>query len=87
MSGIINLGFSIIIFAISYGLAFIFMPIIIGSFFTSVDPTMIHSNSSWLTMYQTNEDTVRYLVPLVPSFAIMIFVLKVIMTASARGAE
>ena len=83
----IRLGFSIIVFGITYGVAFLLMPILIGAFFSSVNPTAIHSNSEWLGMYNTHVDTLQYLIPLVPSFALFIFVLKVMMNASARGRE
>ena len=87
MVSIVFLGFSIITLAILYGVSFMLIPIILGSYFTSIDPNLIHSNSDWLTMYQTNEDTTQYLVPLIPTFAIFVLVIKVILTASARGRE
>ena len=83
----IRLGFSIIVFAIMYGIAFVFMPIITGTVFSNLNPTLVHSNSDWLSIYNTHEDTVKYLVPLIPSIAIFIFVLKVMMNASSRGRE
>lgn len=87
LSSIVYLGFSVITFAIIYGIAFMLMPTILGSYFTSIDPNLIHSNADWLAMYQTHEETAKYLVPLIPTLGIFILVLKVIMTAAARGRE
>jgi len=83
----IRLGFSVITFGITYGIAFLLTPILIGAFFSSFNPTDIHSNSDWLGMYNTHVDTLQYLIPLVPSFALFIFVTKVLMTASAYGRD
>ena len=87
MSSIVFLGLSVITMGITYGLAFWFMPIIFGSVFSNIIPTQITDNSTWLNMYQTNHDLVKYLTPLIPTFAIFIFVLKIMLSASARGSD
>lgn len=87
MSSIVYLGFSVITFCIIYGIAFMLMPTILGSYFTAIDPNLVHSNQDWLDMYQTHEDTAKYLVPLIPTFGIFILVIKIVMTAAARGRE
>lgn len=74
------------------------MPMIFGAFFTVADNSglldpqiCINSPTSvqceWNTIYETNEDTVQYLVPLMPTMGIVIIVIKVLMTASARGRD
>jgi len=60
------------------------MPIIMGSFFDQIDSNSI-VNEEWKAMYEQNENTVLYLVPLMPSFGIVIIVLKIMLNASARG--
>jgi hypothetical protein len=89
MSSLVYLGLSLILFIITYGLAFLLMPMIFGEFFTMMDNTGItdNINSEWLALYEQNEDTVQYLVPLMPTFGIIIIVIKVLMTASARGRD
>ncbi|KFM21667.1 hypothetical protein AAA799B03_00767 [Marine Group I thaumarchaeote SCGC AAA799-B03] len=87
MSSIVFLGLSVITFAISYGLAFWFMPIIFGSVFSNIIPTQVTDNSTWLNMYKTNHDLVKYLTPLIPTLAITIFVLKIMLSASSRGRD
>lgn len=87
MSSLVFFGLSVITFVLMYGVAFLLMPMVTGAFFSSIDATMITSNSEWLDMYQTNEDTVKYLVPLMPSFGILIIVIKILMVSSSRGRD
>jgi len=87
MSSIVFFGLSAITFVIMYGVAFLLMPMVTGAFFSSIDPNSITSNSAWLAMYSQNEDTVKYLVPLMPSFEILIIVIKILMVSSASGRE
>jgi len=63
------------------------MPMIFGAFFQLVDDNTINLDPEWLNIYEQNKTTVQYLVPLMPSFGIVIIVLKVLMTASARGRD
>lgn len=87
MSSIVFLGLSVITFAISYGLAFWFMPIIFGNVFSSIIPTQVTDNSTWLGMYVTLEDLIKYLTPLIPTLAIVIFVIKVMLSSAAMGRD
>lgn len=63
------------------------MPMIFGSFFQLVDDNAIILNAEWLAIYNQNKETVQYLVPLMPALGIVIIVIKVMMTASARGRD
>ena len=87
MSSLVYLGLSLILFVITYGLAFTIMPMIFGSFFTMMDSGSFTINASWLTIYEKNEATVQMLVPLMPAMGIVIIVIKVLMTAAARGRD
>jgi len=87
MSSLVYLGLSLILFVVTYGIAFILMPMIFGSFFTMMDNNNFTINAEWQALYEQNEDTVQYLVPLMPTFGIIIIVIKVLMTASARGRD
>ena len=87
MSSLVYLGLSLILFVITYGIAFTIMPMIFGSFFSLMDTGGMTINSEWSTIYEKNEATVKYLVPLMPTLGIVIIVIKVLMTASARGRD
>ncbi len=84
MSSLIFLGFSIIIFVISYGVMFMIVPMVLGVFFSLDIPI---ASPEWATTQQETEDVVRWLVPLVPTLGIFIFIIKVMMSASARGRD
>lgn len=88
MSSLVYLGLSLILFVITYGIAFTMMPMIFGAFFSLADTSnLIPEDSPWASLYEQNEDTVQYLVPLMPTMGIVIIVIKVLMTASARGRD
>ena len=91
MSSLVYLGLSLVLFVIVYGISFTLMPMIFGSFFTLMDTTVAGCptcyNAEWLAIYEENEDTVQYLVPLMPTMGIIIIVIKVLMVASARGRD
>lgn len=87
MSSLVYLGLSLVLFVITYGIAFSVMPMILGSFFTMIDNNQLNVNAEWDAISQQNEVTVKYLVPLMPTFGIVILVIKVLMVASARGRD
>jgi ABC-type spermidine/putrescine transport system permease subunit II len=89
MSSLVYLGLSLILFVIVFGLAFLLMPMILGSVFSLMDSmqSTMGISSEWQAIYETNEDTAQLLVPLIPSMGIVIIVIKVLMTASARGRD
>jgi hypothetical protein len=98
LSSLVYLGLSLVLFVITYGVAFTIMPMIFGAFFNVadisglLDPTACDTSPTsaacqWGTIYETNEDTVQYLVPLMPTLGIVIIIIKVLMTASARGRD
>ena len=84
MSSLIFLGFSIIMFVISYGVMFMIVPMVLGMFFSLDVPIM---DSEWAATQQETEDVVRWLIPLVPTLGIFIFIIKVMMAASAKGRD
>ena len=88
-SSLVYLGLSLVLFVIVYGISFTLMPMIFGAFFTLMDDSGLQNtiNAEWLAIYETNEDTVQYLVPLMPTLGIIIIVIKVLMVASARGRD
>ena len=87
MSSLVFLGLSVILFFIVYGIAFIIMPMILGAFFTLMDSNIFNVDNAWLDIYETNKETVQFLVPLMPTIGIVIAVIKILMTASARGRD
>ena len=84
MSSLIFLGFSIIMFIVSYGVMWMIVPMVLGMFFSLDVPIM---DDEWAVTQQETEDTVRWLVPLVPTLGIFVFVIKVMMAAAARGRD
>lgn len=89
MSSLIFLGFSVILFIISYGIMFTIAPMILGSVFTVMEDNLTNGNMTqeWIDMYNQTKETTQYLVPLIPTIGIFILVIKVLMVASARGRD
>lgn len=86
-SSLVFLAFSVIMFIIVYGIMFLIVPTILGKFFTVLDPQSTSLNASWLAIYNQNEGTVKFLVPLIPTIGLFILIIKVLMTASVKGAD
>ncbi len=89
MSSLIFLGFSVILFIVSYGVMFTIAPMILGSVFTVMEVNLTNGNMTqeWIDMYNQTKETTQYLVPLIPTIGIFILVIKVLMVASARGRD
>ena len=89
MSSLIFLGFSVILFIISYGVMFTIAPMILGSVFTVMENNLTNGSMTqeWIDMYNQTKETTQYLVPLIPTIGIFILVIKVLMVASARGRD
>jgi len=85
-SSLVFLGFSIIVFIVSYGLLFYLAPVILGSFQSAVNKITI-TDPAWAATNAQTQATLQYLVPLIPSLGIFVLVLKVLMVASARGRD
>ena len=86
MSSLIFLGFSVIMFIISYGIAFTITPMILGQFYSAADSMNI-ADPEWAQTYEDTEDVTQFLVPLIPTIGIFILVIKVLMVASVRGRD
>ena len=87
MSSLIFLGFSVIVFIIAYGLLFTLVPAILGVVYTVADTIRPNISSDWQATYDDTKEVTQYLVPLVPTIGIFIFVIKVLMVASVRGRD
>lgn len=89
MSSLIFLGFSVILFIISYGIMFTIAPMILGAVYSVVETNMSDGNMTqdWINVYNNTKETTQYLVPLIPTIGIFILVIKVLMVASARGRD
>ena len=85
-SSLIFLGFSVILFIISYGIMFTLLPMVLGAFFSVADNSPIE-DAEWAAIYEQNEDIVQWLVPLIPTIGIFILIIKVFMVASVRGRD
>ena len=87
MSSLVYLGLSLILFVVTYGIAFSVMPMILGYFFTMIEDQTLTLSPEWQVIAESNVTTIQYLVPLMPSFGILIIVIKILMTAAARGRD
>lgn len=86
MSSLVFLGFSVIIFVITYGFMFILASLVLGTFWSAASNVDI-ANADWQAIYDDTETQVQFLVPLMPTIGIFIFIIKVIMAASTRGRD
>lgn len=80
------LGFSSILFFITYGAGFYLISIILGSFYSQLNQTEI-SDPGWAAMSVEIQTTIQYIIPLAASIGIVIFVIKVLMSSSTRGRD
>lgn len=89
MSSLVFLGLSLLAFIISFGIVWILVPMVLGSFFTAMSNSGILSGltSSWQATYNQTQTVVQWLIPLSATLGIFILVLKVLMVASVRGAD
>ena len=85
MSSLVFLGFSVILFIITYGIMFLMIPAILGPFFTALPVASLEG--VWLDAHNEVETTLLFLIPLAPTIGIFILVIKVLMTASVRGRD
>lgn len=84
MSSLIYLGFSIITFIVTFGIMFYMLPMILGVFFSLDIPIM---DTDWLATNQQMQTQLQWLIPLTMAIALFVFVLRVMMAASARGRD
>lgn len=89
MSSLVFLGLSLLAFIISFGLVWILVPMVLGSFFTAISQTNLVTglSTSWQLTYNQTQTQVQWLIPLSIQLGIFILVLKVLMVASNRGSD
>ena len=73
-------------FLVSYGVMFLLTPMILGQFFTTLGSMPIES-AEWQAIYDQNEETALFIVPLIPTLGIFVLIIKVLMVASVRGRD
>lgn len=86
MSSLVFLGFSIIMFIITYGIMFTLTPMVLGMFYSAADNVPI-SDAGWQQTYDDTEQVTQYLTPLIPTIGIFVLIVKVFMVASVRGRD
>ena len=84
MSSLIYLAFSIITFIVTFGIMFYLLPMILGVFFSLDLPI---SDPEWLETNETMQTQLQWLIPLTMSLGMFVFVLRVMMSATARGRD
>lgn len=85
MSSLVFLAISMIVFIIIFGMMFTLAPMILGAFFSAF-PT-IPMEKSWSDLNLTVQNTIKFLIQLMPSMGIAIIVFKTLMVATVRGAD
>ena len=60
------------------------LPMILGAFFSVVPPSM---NSDWQAINITEQNTIKFLIQLMPSMGIAIIVFKTLLIATVRGGD
>lgn len=73
-----------IVFLVTYGIAFTIVPMVLGSFFTMMPPVM---NATWAATYAKEQSILQYIIPLVPTIGLVLLFLKVLMVASVKGRD
>lgn len=84
MSSLVFLGFSVIMFIISYGIGFFLIPMVLGTFF-SVDLPI--GNPEWQATNTQIQNIIQWLTPAAMMMGIFILFIKVLMVASVRGRD
>ena len=89
MASLVFLGLSLLAFIISFGLVWILVPMVLGSFFTAIANTNLVTSltTSWQNTYNTTQTNVQWLIPVSIQLGVFILVLKVLMVASNRGSD
>lgn len=89
MSSLVFLGLSTLAFLISFGLVWILVPMVLGTFFTAVTNSGLVTGmtASWQATYNSTQTTVQWIIPLSATVGLFIFILKVLMVASVRGSD
>lgn len=88
MSSLVFLGFSILMFLITFGVMFTIVPMVLGQVWTTMgEANMPIADADWQQTYNDTETRLQYIIPLIPTIGLMIFVIKVLMVASVRGRD
>lgn len=88
-SSLIFLGLAVIVFVVTFGIMANLSAAILGAFFDVMDDVVdsLNIEGEWLATYNEISETSGYLILMIFSLGIVIFVIKVIMVAAARGAD
>lgn len=84
MSSLVYLGFSVIAFVISFGVAWLLVPAVLGPFFSALPPI---TSPSWASTMAHTQSIIQWLIPLSMQLGIFFLVIKVLMVASVRGRD
>ena len=84
MSSLIYLAFSIITFIVTFGIMFYLLPMILGVFFSLDIPI---ADPEWNATNEQMQTQLQWLIPLTMALGMFVFVLRVMMSATARGRD
>jgi hypothetical protein len=74
-----------IVFVIVFGMMYTLAPMILGAFFSAL-PTQ-NLSPDWLAVNINEQNIIKFLLNLMPSFGIAIMVFKTLMVATVRGSD
>jgi hypothetical protein len=73
-----------IVFVIVFGMMYTLLPMILGAFFSVVPPVM---NSDWQAINVIEQNTIKFLIQLMPSMGIAVIVFKTLLVSTTRGGD
>ena len=88
-SALIFLAISAILFLIVFGIMFNLSTVILGAFFATIDSMIANFDldPTWEATYNEISETSAWLILMIMSLGIVIFIVKLIMIAAARGRD
>lgn len=86
-SSLVYLGFSMVVFFISFGIVWMLVPTILGAFFSIINDLDIVTDQDWIDLHDNTETQIRTLIPISIAAGITLAFLKVLMVATNKGRD
>lgn len=86
-SSLVYLGFSMIVFFISFGIVWMLVPTILGAYFSILNSLDLDIDPDWQTLHENTETQIRTLIPISIAAGITLAFLKVLLVASNKGRD
>ncbi len=88
-SSLVFLGIGIVLFVVVYGILFNVAATILGTVYTVLGSvfTSMNINAEWTTTFNEVDNLSQYLIPMIMSLGIVVFIIKVLMAAGVIGRD